>query len=77
MKLINLTRYDSNDCQLCKKLQTKIRRQQRELERLERWSREGRGLVATITRSQLLVRDLEKQISQLQKLQKYKEKVLF
>jgi hypothetical protein len=66
MKLINLTRYDSNNCRLCEKIQTKIRRRQRVLERLERWSREGRGLVATMSRSQLLVSDLEEEISQLQ-----------
>ncbi|EED11438.1 conserved hypothetical protein [Talaromyces stipitatus ATCC 10500] len=71
LKMINMARYDSNDCRICKKIQTKIRRRQRELQRLQRWSREGRGLVATINRSQLLVSDLEEEISQLQKRRYY------
>lgn len=54
------------ECRLCTKIETKSRRRSLELERLDRWTREGSALVATISRSQMLVLQLEKEIRQLQ-----------
>ncbi|QKX58792.1 uncharacterized protein TRUGW13939_05919 [Talaromyces rugulosus] len=65
IKLVNKTEFETKQCRLCEKIETKYRRQSQELERLDRWKREGGSLVATMNRSQKLVCDLEREIYQL------------
>lgn len=67
MKLVNLTEDDSNKCRLCEKIETKFRRRSAEIDRLERWKREGATLVASMDRSRKLVMDLDKEIFMLQR----------
>jgi hypothetical protein len=62
---VNKTEFESKQCRLCEKIETKYRRHSQELERLDRWKREGGSLVATMNRSQKLVCDLEREIYQL------------
>lgn len=67
MKLVNLTENESNKCRLCEKIETKFRRRSAEVDRLERWKREGATLVASMDRSQKLIMDLDKEIYNLQR----------
>ena len=76
MRLVNFTEYESKQCRLCEKIETKFRRRSQELERLDRWRREGGSLVATMSRSQQLVSELEKEIYQLQTERDCKRKAL-
>jgi hypothetical protein len=76
MRLVNFTEYEAKQCRLCEKIETKFRRRSQELERLDRWRREGGSLVATMSRSQQLVSDLETEISQLQTERDCKRKAL-
>lgn len=67
MKLVNMTENDSSKCRLCEKIETKYRRRSAEIDRLERWKREGATLVASMDRSQKLIMELEKEIFILQR----------
>lgn len=67
MKLVNMTEDDSNKCRLCEKIETKFRRRSAEIDRLERWKREGATLVASMDRSRKLIMDLDKEIFMLQR----------
>jgi hypothetical protein len=66
MRLVNRTEFEATQCRLCEKIETKFRRRSVELERLDRWQREGGSLVASMTRSQNLIRELDREIRQLQ-----------
>lgn len=67
MKLVNMTENESSKCRLCEKIETKYRRRNAEIERLERWKREGATLVASMDRSKKLIMDLDKEIFMLQR----------
>lgn len=67
MKLVNMTENDSNKCRLCEKIETKYRRRSAEVDRLDRWKREGATLVASMDRSHKLIMDLDKEIFVLQR----------
>lgn len=67
MKLVNMTENESNKCRLCEKIETKFRRRGAEVDRLERWKREGATLVASMDRSRKLIMDLDKEIYILQR----------
>ncbi|KAJ5583415.1 hypothetical protein N7535_002035 [Penicillium sp. DV-2018c] len=67
MKLVNTTENDKNNCRLCEKIETKYRRRSAEIERLDRWKREGATLVASMDRSHKLILELEKEIRALQR----------
>jgi hypothetical protein len=67
MKLVNMTENESNKCRLCEKIETKFRRRSAEVDRLERWKREGGTLVASMDRSRKLIMDLDKEIYILQR----------
>lgn len=67
MKLVNMTENESSKCRLCEKIETKYRRRSAEVERLERWKREGATLVASMDRSRKLIMDLDKEIFMLQR----------
>ncbi|KAJ5525397.1 hypothetical protein N7494_012047 [Penicillium frequentans] len=41
MKLVNLTENEPTKCRICEKIETKFRRRSAEVDRLERWKREG------------------------------------
>lgn len=76
MRLVNTTEFESTQCRLCEKIETKFRRRSAELERLNRWTREGGTLVASIDRSQKLVMELDKEIRQLQREREDRRKAL-
>lgn len=76
MRLVNHTEFETKQCRLCEKIETKFRRRSQELEKLARWRREGGSLVATMSRSQQMVNDLEKEIYQLQNERDCKRKAL-
>lgn len=67
MKLVNMTENESSKCRLCERIETKYRRRSAEIERLERWKREGATLVASMDRSRKLIMDLDKEIFMLQR----------
>ena len=56
MKLVNLTEYQSTQCRLCEKIETKFRRRSAELDRVQRWKREGNNLVASIDKAREIVK---------------------
>ncbi|OKP13205.1 hypothetical protein PENSUB_1305 [Penicillium subrubescens] len=62
-----MTENDNNKCRLCEKIETKFRRRSAEIDRLERWKREGATLVASIDRSHKLIMELDKEICALQR----------
>jgi flagellar biosynthesis chaperone FliJ len=76
MRLVNVTEFESTQCRLCEKIETKFRRLSTEIERLERWRREGGTLVASMTRSQRLIMELEKEIRLLQSERDNKRRAL-
>lgn len=67
MKLVHMTEHDRNKCRLCEKIETKYRRRSAEIDRIERWKREGATLIASIDRSQKLIMELDKEIFFLQR----------
>lgn len=76
MKLVNLTENDASKCRLCEKIETKYRRRSAEVDRLERWKREGATLVASMDRSQTLIKELDKEIYILQREREDKRNTL-
>ncbi|EKV16438.1 hypothetical protein PDIG_07790 [Penicillium digitatum PHI26] len=67
MRLVNMTENEKINCRLCEKIETKNRRRSAEVDRLDRWRREGATLVASMDRSLKLIIDLEKEIRSLQR----------
>ncbi|CDM35274.1 unnamed protein product [Penicillium roqueforti FM164] len=67
MRLVNITENEKTNCRLCEKIETKNRRRSAEVDRLDRWKREGATLVASIDRSHKLIMDLDKEIRALQR----------
>ncbi|OJJ45332.1 hypothetical protein ASPZODRAFT_69902 [Penicilliopsis zonata CBS 506.65] len=65
MRLVNVTECEATQCRLCEKIETKCRRHKNETDRLNRWKREGGTLVASMDRTQKIIMELEKEISQL------------
>ena len=76
MKLVNLTENEASKCRLCEKIETKFRRRTAEVDRLERWKREGATLVASMDRSQTLIKELDKEIYMLQREREDKRNTL-
>ncbi|KAE8368654.1 hypothetical protein BDV27DRAFT_153850 [Aspergillus caelatus] len=76
MRLVNMTEFETTQCRLCEKIETKYRRRSAEMERLNRWKREGSTLVASMDRSQKLITELEKEIRQLQRERDDRRKAL-
>lgn len=66
MRLVNMTEFEASKCRLCEKIETKYRRRSAEMERLERWRREGGNLVASMAKSQNIIKELDREICQLQ-----------
>ncbi|OQD86463.1 hypothetical protein PENSOL_c087G03946 [Penicillium solitum] len=67
MRLVNMTENEKTNCRLCEKIETKYRRHSAEVDRLDRWKREGATLVASMDRSHKLIMELEKEIRSLQR----------
>ncbi|KAL4804348.1 hypothetical protein BDV18DRAFT_29958 [Aspergillus unguis] len=67
IRLVNTTEFEKVKCRLCQKIETKHRRQGTEMDRLNRWKREGATLVASMDKSRQLVKDLEGEIIELTK----------
>lgn len=76
MRLVNVTSFEPTKCRLCLKIETKYRRRDAEIDRLDRWKREGGTLVASMDRSQMLVRELECEINQLKVERENRRRVL-
>ncbi|KAJ5273745.1 hypothetical protein N7478_008870 [Penicillium angulare] len=76
MKLVNLTENEASNCRLCEKIETKYRRRSAEVDRLERWKREGATLVASMDRSKTLIKELDKEIYILQREREDKRNTL-
>ena len=62
-----MTEDEKSKCRLCEKIETKFRRRSAEVDRLDRWKREGATLVASMDRSYKLIMDLEKEICTLKR----------
>ncbi|KAJ5226108.1 hypothetical protein N7468_007333 [Penicillium chermesinum] len=67
IRLVNSTDVDANKCRICEKIETKYRRRSAEVERLDRWKREGSTLVASMDRSRKMIWELDQEIVQLQR----------
>jgi hypothetical protein len=52
-------------CKLCEKIDTKVRRRQAEVERVNRWQREGHKFRASIDKSMEIIRGLDGEIYEL------------
>lgn len=65
IKLVDVTEYETAQCRICDKIETKYRRRSAEVERLNRWNREGAKLVASMDRSKKLIVQLDREIAQL------------
>lgn len=76
MKLVNLTEYQATQCRLCEKIETKFRRRSAELDRVQRWKREGNNLVASIDKAHDTVRSLDREIVKLQRERDDRSKAL-
>lgn len=66
MKLVNNTYTDWSNCRLCERIATKYRRRAIEVERLDRWQREGGTLIASMERCRQIIADLDREIHDLQ-----------
>ena len=62
MKLIMQTVPCREKCKLCEKLDTKQRRRSAEMDRIQRWQKEGGKFRASIERSYEMVKALDKEI---------------
>ncbi|KAL2824339.1 hypothetical protein BJY01DRAFT_256478 [Aspergillus pseudoustus] len=67
LKLVYATAEVPTECRLCEKIAVKSRRRAAEIDRANRYMRDGGKLVASIDRSQRAVSDLESQIQQLER----------
>ena len=65
MKLIMQTVPVGQKCKLCEKIDTKQRRRAAEVERINRWQREGGKFSASIERSYDMIKTLEGEIYDL------------
>ncbi|PYH77650.1 hypothetical protein BO82DRAFT_344338 [Aspergillus uvarum CBS 121591] len=76
MRLVNETFNEKAKCRLCDKIDTKVRRRNAEVDRLTRWKREGGTLVASMERSQNLIKELDREIFQLEREKQDKQRAL-
>ncbi|EFE36396.1 uncharacterized protein ARB_05335 [Trichophyton benhamiae CBS 112371] len=74
MKLVHNTENIQAICKLCEKIQTKHRRRNTEVERINRWRREGSVMKASMEKSQAMVKDFEQEISQLEHERQLKQR---
>lgn len=65
MKLIMQTVPVGQKCKLCEKIDTKMRRRAAEVERINRWQREGNKFRASIDKSMEIIRGLDTEIYEL------------
>lgn len=65
MKLIFQTLPVGQKCKLCEKIDTKQRRRAAEVERINRWQREGSKFRASIDKSYEMIRSLDYEIYEL------------
>jgi hypothetical protein len=66
MKLVMQTVPVGQKCKLCEKIDTKTRRRAAEVERVNRWQREGNKFQASIAKSVDLIRGLDSELYDLQ-----------
>lgn len=66
MKLVMQTVPVGQKCKLCEKIDTKIQRRAAEVERVNRWQKEGNKFQASIAKSMGRIRGLDSEIYDLQ-----------
>ena len=66
MKLVHTTHYVNDPCRICGKINTKLRRGRAEVERINRWTREGWKNKASLELSENIVLQLDKEIQELE-----------
>ncbi|KAK2867917.1 hypothetical protein FQN49_003342 [Arthroderma sp. PD_2] len=74
MKLVHNTESIQAICKLCEKIQIKHRRRNTEVERINRWRREGSVMKASMEKSQAMVKDFDHEISQLEHERQLKQR---
>ncbi|KAF9890209.1 hypothetical protein FE257_006121 [Aspergillus nanangensis] len=65
--LVHMTELDTTQCRLCEKLETKSRRRSAEIERVIRWKQQGATFMASMDKSQTLIRELNNEIGELER----------
>jgi hypothetical protein len=65
MKLVMQTVTVGQKCKLCEKIDTKMRRRAAEVERINRWQREGNKFRASIDKSMEIIRGLDSEVCEL------------
>ena len=65
MKLVMQTLQNSQKCKLCERIDTKARRRQAEVERINRWRRDGNKFRASMERSYEIIQGLDAEIYEL------------
>lgn len=66
MKFVRDTWPIAAKCKLCEKVDTKLRRRAAEIDRVERWRRDGSRFTASIDKSMDMIKTLESEIMTLQ-----------
>lgn len=65
MKLVQSTIDNADLCKLCEKLKTKYRRRQAEVDRIQRWSKEGSRYRASIDKALATINELDTEITNI------------
>ncbi|PYH96563.1 hypothetical protein BO71DRAFT_302299, partial [Aspergillus ellipticus CBS 707.79] len=65
-RLVNLTEHEATQCILCEKIQAKYRRRAVEVDRMNRWRREGSLLVASMDKCEREILRLDKEIGDIE-----------
>ena len=65
MKLIMQTLPSAQKCKLCEKIETKMRRREAEVDRINRWQREGSKFRASIEKSIENIKALDSEVYEL------------
>ena len=65
MKLVMQTYQLKDKCRICLKIEIKSRRMEAEIDRIRRWKREGGKFKASIEKSEHIIRDLDRERTDL------------
>jgi hypothetical protein len=64
MKLVNQNLPQNQKCKLCDRIETKLRRRESEVDRVQRWNAEGR-CPASVEKSLVIINGLDREITEL------------
>ena len=65
MKLVHSVKRNSDKCKICQKIDTKCRRKDDQINKINRWEAEGGKLKASIEKAKQIVAELDREIGQL------------